>query len=73
MADFHRWVLASSPSDFNLVTINRQYVVVAQRIKHGENGVSVTIRGHGEPLVLTASFDEFDEWLNEAPPKQAKP
>jgi hypothetical protein len=65
MSDFKRWMLNhGARSDFNLVTINRRHVTLAQRIKHGEKGVAVSLLGAVSPLNLTATFDEFDAWLN---------
>lgn len=67
MSDFHRWTLAGKASDFMQVTINRRHVVLAQRIKHGENGAQVILHGAAGPIDLTATFDEFEAWLNGEP------
>lgn len=70
--DFRRWVLAGRASDFMTVTINRRFVVMAQRIKHGANGAQVILHGAAGPIDLTASFDEFDAWLNGENDEQAR-
>lgn len=71
-SDFHHWHLTGSASDFNLVTINRNHVIMARRMGHGPNGVDVTLVGQDKPIKLTATFKEFDAWLNrdgETPPR----
>jgi hypothetical protein len=62
--DFKQWELGDKGrSDFNIVTLNRNHVIMAQRISHDDvNGVRVTMR-ELPPFVLRTSFVEFDDWL----------
>jgi hypothetical protein len=75
ITDLKHWHLTGAASDFNLVTINRQHVVMARRMKHDKDGVDVTLLGQGKTIRLTTTFAEFDAWLNregEAPPRPTR-